>query len=149
MDISAKGLQLLSKWEGCVLHVYKDSGGKPTIGIGHLLTNEEKVGSKYAEGITKEQALQILHDDLKRFIAAVNNHVRIGLTQNQFDALVILAFNIGDVGFTTSTVLRRVNAGDFGTVPDAFRMWNKAGGKVDQGLVIRRENEIKLWKGEI
>jgi lysozyme len=149
MDISVKGLQLLYEWEGCVLHVYKDSAGYPTIGIGHLLTSEEKIGGKYADGITKEQALQILHDDLKRFVLVVNNHVRCSLTQNQFDALVILAFNIGDGGFASSTVLRRVNSGDLGVVPDAFRMWNKAGGKVNKGLIARRENEIKLWQGEL
>jgi lysozyme len=79
----------------------------------------------------------------------VTRSVRAPLTGPQLDALIALCFNIGGPAFITSTVLRRVNAQDFKNVPDAFRMWNKETIKgrkvVNNGLVNRREFEIKLW----
>lgn len=158
LTISSKGLKYLAKWEGEVLHMYKDSAGYPTIGIGHLLTSEEKVSGylringeyiDWTTGITSKQSRDLCIQDLKRFIDAVNTGVKVKLNQDQFDALVILAFNIGDFGFSKSTVLKRVNSGDFTKVPDAFRMWKIAHGTVNKGLVLRRENEIDLWEGRL
>jgi len=145
MEISENGLKLLSEWEGEILHIYKDSAGLPTVGVGHLLTKEERVGGKYEGGITHEQAMQILTNDLRRFERTVNDGVKVALNQNQYDALVIFAFNIGDGGFLSSTALRKINAKEFDRVPDAMQMWNKAGGKIDDGLINRRKKEIKLF----
>ena len=158
MDISAKGLSLLTQWEGFVPHMYHDSAGLPSIGVGHCLTNTEKVSgyimingvhTDWTEGLTDDQVQALLHQDCQVAVSAVNESVKIEVVQDQFDALCSLTFNIGAGAFASSTVLKRVNAQDFNDVPDAFRMWNKAGGKVDQGLVERREKEIQLWKGEV
>ena len=145
MKISPKGLKLLMEWEGCRLKPYKDAAGLPTIGVGHLVHHNED----FHTGITTQQALDLLATDIERFERAVTDYVHVPLNQNQFDALVIFAFNVGVSAFRTSTVLQRLNTGSYDTVPNRLRVWNKAGGKVCQGLVNRRENEIKLWNGEI
>lgn len=155
MQISDNGLKLLAEFEGNVLHMYKDDAGHPTIGIGHKLLNSELVGGyviingehvDWRKGITSELSDALCRQDLQRFEKAVNDGVRVNLTQNQYDALVIFCFNIGDGGFKASTALRVINAKEFDKVPDAMRMWNKTGGVVNQGLVNRREKEIKLWE---
>jgi lysozyme len=91
--------------------------------------------------ITQAQADAVFEADLAPFEAAVNKAVTRPMTQNQFDACVSLAFNIGAAGFATSTVVRKLNAGDTAGAADAFRLWNKAGGQILQGLVNRREAE--------
>jgi len=158
MDMSENGLKFLADvQEGDILHMYHDSAGYPTLGVGHLLLNEEKVSGyvningsmvDWTQGITEEQSLALLTHDLKRFVAAVNGGVTVTLNQNQFDALVAFAFNIGDAGFLSSTVLKRVNAQEFDQVPAAMLMWDEAGGKVSQDMVACRNKEIKLWNGE-
>lgn len=149
MKMSAKGLQFLKDVEGVVLHVYRDSAGLPTIGIGHLLTHEENVGNKYANGITLEEALQILASDVTPAENRVNALVKVPLTQNQFDTLVSFAFNVGTGAFASSTLLRNLNAGCYDQVPTQLARWNKVSGKVCDGLITRRNNEIKLWNGAV
>lgn len=154
MKMSENGLRLLTEWEGCILHVYKDQAGYPTIGVGHLLTETEKktgyvniAGNKveYSHGITKEQALLLLAQDVRPAEAAVNSAVTTALSQNQFDALVSFTFNVGAGGFRSSTALKKINEGKLSEVPDWIAKWNKAGGKVCDGLIERRRNEIELW----
>ena len=84
--------------------------------------------------------------DLERFEAAVNDGVQVALNQNQFDALVSFAFNVGRQGFKSSTLLKKLNQGLYDEVPAQLRRWNKTGGNVIQGLVNRREKEIALWQ---
>jgi lysozyme len=141
MKMSANGIKKLMEWEGVVLHIYKDQAGYPTIGCGHLIQK----GEDYSKGLTTEQAMDLLTDDLVRFEEAVNNAVKVPLTQNQYDALVSFAFNVGAGAFRTSTLLKRLNSGDYAAVPDQLMRWTKAGGKPCDGLVVRRRNEIKLW----
>lgn len=164
MVTSDKGRKLLAKWEGDIHHVYRDQAGLPTIGIGHLLTRRELMANVvYIKGaaipldkdITEQQSLDLLAQDLKPAEAEVNNHVKVPLTQNQFDALVIFAFNIGEGGFESSSALRDVNAGNMSKVPADMAKWNKITDPktkkhvVCEGLVDRRNKEIRLWKGEI
>lgn len=144
MKISDKGLQLLKDWEGCRLSVYRDAAGLPTIGIGHLI----KKGESFTT-LTIEQALELLAADLAPFERTVNAGVSVPLAQDQFDALVIFAFNVGAAGFAQSTLLKKLNAGNYDAVPEQLMRWTKAGGKQCQGLVNRRQNEIKLWRGEL
>ena len=144
MIFSSKGLKLLMEWEGCKLNVYPDAGGKATIGVGHLIQPHEKFNT-----ITTSQALDLLDQDIRPFERVVNTSITQPLTQDQFDALVIFAFNIGVGGFKSSTVLKEILKGELEDVPNAMRMWNKAGGKVVKGLINRREKEIQLWNGEI
>jgi len=90
-----------------------------------------------------------LSQDVRPAEQTVNNGVKVALNQNQFDALVSFTFNVGGASFNGSTLLKVLNQGQYAQVPDQLRRWNKAGGKVVQGLVNRRENEVKLWNGQI
>ena len=153
MNFSKHGEELLKQWEGCKTHIYHDSAGKPTIGIGHLLLKEELIGEKFKNGITLDQAFSLLEQDIKPAVDCVNKNITQTLNQNQFDALVSLTFNIGCAGFASSTLRKVINCGTFTKVEDSFLMWNKVTKNgihvVDPGLNIRRENEIKLWLGKI
>ena len=155
MKMSANGLKLLKDWEGCVLKTYLDAAGLKTIGVGHLLTETEKktgyiniAGNKveYAHGITLQQALDLLAQDVTPAEEAVNKAVTVPISQNQFDTLVSFAFNVGCGGFRSSTALKMVNQGRYDDVPGWLAKWNRAGGKVCDGLIVRRRNEIKLWE---
>ena len=141
MILSEEGLAKLMEWEGCILHIYKDAAGLPTIGVGHLVQKNED----YTKGITKEQALELLRSDLIRFEHEVNDTVTVPLDQNQYDALVSFAFNVGCKAFRDSTLVKKLNAGDYDAVPDELMKWTRAGGKRCDGLVSRRRNEVALW----
>ncbi len=158
MRMSDNGLELLKQWEGFKLEVYKDSAGLPTIGVGHLLTKSELASSKiviggvpvqYADGLTDQQVLDLLSQDVTPADQAVNTGVTVELNQNQFDALVSFTFNVGVGAFTSSTLLKVLNQQQYDQVPTQLLRWTRAGGQVVQGLVNRRQNEIKLWNGEI
>lgn len=130
---------LLKEFEGLRLEAYKDVAGVWTIGYGHT------GGVKAGDSITLEQAKQLLDQDLVRFEKAVNDGVKRPMTQNQYNAFVSLAYNIGVSGFLGSTALRRFNAGDVKGAADAITWWNQAGGKVVKGLVRRRAAERDLF----
>jgi len=149
MRISDRGLQFIKEVEGCVLHVYKDAGGLQTIGIGHLLTKEEKIGGKFADGITEAEALELLRKDVSYAESAVNDNVTIPIEQYEFDALVSFVFNVGAGAFRKSTLLKKLNLGNIVDVPAELRKWVRCGGKRNQGLAHRREKEVALWKGNL
>ena len=158
MQMSQHGLGLLEQWEGFKLQVYKDSAGLPTIGVGHLLTKSELTSGKiiingvpvqYANGLTQQQVNDLLAQDLKPTEQAVNNGVKVALNQNQFDALTSFTFNVGTGAFAGSTLLKVLNQGQYDQVPTQLLRWTRSGGQVVQGLVNRRNNEIKLWNGQI
>lgn len=151
MRASDAGRLLLTKREGCVLTMYKDSAGLATIGVGHLLTAEELASGQIAglglwrPGITAAQADDLLRRDLAVAEAAVESEVVVDLTPGQFDALVSFVFNVGVTAFRHSTLLKLLNAGDYASVPAQLRRWVHAGGTVDPGLIRRRESEIRQW----
>ena len=155
MKMSREGLVLLSMSEGTRLKVYEDSGGYKTIGVGHLLTDEEldsgliHGGISWREGITMEKCLDILAFDVRLAEQTINRFVNPELNQNQFDALVCFVFNIGGRAFTSSTLLKRINANQFADVPHQMSRWNKVKGKVVRGLTLRREVEAELFCKEI
>ncbi len=158
MNISENGKKLLAQWEGFDTRVYDDTAGLPTIGVGHLLTQDELSSGKirikhqlvkYHEGLTEQQVYDLLDQDLNRFERAVNEAATVPLEQRQFDTLVSFSFNVGVAAFKNSTLLERLNAGDYTEVPSQLRRWVHSGGKKVQGLVNRRENEIRLWNGEL
>ncbi|WP_072094152.1 lysozyme [Trabulsiella odontotermitis] len=147
MKISNNGLNLIKKSEGLELEAYPDpgTGGAPwTIGYGHT-------GPDVYKGLvwTDVQADKALRQDVARFERDVTNLVTVPLTQNQFDALVDFAFNCGsdidsdDIaeGLGDSTLLKKLNAGDYQGAADEFPKWNRSGGRVMPGLVTRRKNE--------
>lgn len=135
MKTSENGLQFIKDNEGCVLHVYNDPAGYPTIGVGHLITDSDP---DYSDGISMDQALAILATDVGRFEDAVNGY-GLDLTQNQFDALVDFAFNAGE------GALSQLLAHGVDQVPNQLPRWTHAGGQVLQALVTRREAEVELW----
>ncbi|MEK6322627.1 MAG: lysozyme [Acidobacteriota bacterium] len=158
MQMSENGLGLLESWEGFELKVYKDSAGLPTIGVGHLLTKSELSSGKtvingipvqYADGLTNQQTLDLLSQDVKPAEQAVNSGVKVALNQNQFDALVSFTFNVGVGAFTGSTLLKVLNQQQYTNVPNQLLRWVRSGGQVVQGLVNRRQNEISLWNGQV
>lgn len=142
MKLSEKGRALLIQLEGKRNHVYEDVAGLKTIGVGHLLKPGESMTV-----LTDEQVDELLTKDLDRFERVVSMRVYVPMNQQQFDALVIFAFNVGAVAFLKSTLLNVLNHGDYENVPDQLMRWNKAGGKVVAGLTNRRQAEVKLWEG--
>lgn len=140
LSLGKYGLELIKSFEGCVLKVYLDAIGLPTIGYGHLI----KPGESFTK-ITQKEAEDLLKSDAQIFVDGVNKLLEVNVTQNQFDALVSIAFNIGLGNLKSSTLLRLINAGDYKGAADQFPRWNKAGGKVLSGLTKRRNAERALF----
>ena len=144
MAVSLFGVDLICDFEGKRLVAYDDGVGVWTIGFGTTIyPNGIKV--KKGDTCTEAQAKSYMAHDLKKFEQAVNGAVNIPLNQNQFDALVSLAYNIGTGAFNKSTLVKKLNAGDIRGAADQFDVWINAGGKRMQGLVKRRAREKALY----
>lgn len=144
MKTSAKGIALLKQFEGCRLNAYRDNVGVWTIGYG--ITSAAGHGPVLpGMTITQDQADQWLLDVLGTYENAVCVPLTRKPTQNQFDAMVSLCYNIGAGAFAKSTVVRLFNAGQMAGAGKAFLRWNKAGGKVLPGLITRRTAEMGLF----
>ena len=137
-----EGLALIKKFEGCELKAYQCSAGVWTIGYGH--TKDVVEGME----ITQEQAEQMLVDELHEYESYINKYVTVALSQNQFDALVSWVYNLGPANLSASTMLKVLNSGEYEDVPAQMKRWNKAGGKVLEGLIRRREAEACLFVGK-
>ena len=139
MKTSNKGIELIKRHEGFRNKAYKCPADVWTIGYGHTR------GVNNGDVITEMEGERFLRQDLAHAEAVVNSQ-RVDLTQNQFDALVSLVFNIGSGNFTRSTLLRKVkvNAND-PTIAYEFSRWKYGGGKVLPGLVKRRKDETDLY----
>ena len=141
-QINARGLQLIKDFEGLRLTSYPDpaTGGAPwTVGWGHT-------GPDVSPGmtITESKAAQLLFKDLKRFEVAVAKLAPVA-TDNQFSAMVSLAFNVGEGNLSSSTLLKMHNAGDYAGAQAQYARWNRAAGKVMAGLTRRRTAEAMLY----
>ncbi|WP_426577114.1 lysozyme [Xenorhabdus stockiae] len=142
MEISTKGLECIKQYEGLKLKAYPDpaTGGIPwTIGYGHTK------GVKKGDVITEQQSEVFLHDDLQPIYATLRQLVRVPLNQGQFDALCSFIFNCGNGNFSGSTLLRKLNQGDYIGAAAEFPRWNKAAGKVMRGLDSRRASERQMF----
>lgn len=144
MQTSDKGIALIKQFEGCKLTAYRDSVGVWTIGYGWTQPVD---GKPIRAGMTikQETAERLLKTGLVSYESDVSRLVKVGLTQEQFDALVSFTYNLGARSLSTSTLLRKLNAGDYAGAADEFLRWNKAGGKVLNGLTRRREAERALF----
>lgn len=131
----------LKVWEGCRLQVYTCSAGVKTIGYG--CTAKAMVAKKQ---ISQAEADLQLKKDIVRAQYTVVSTVKVPLTAGQEAALISFVFNVGSKAFKSSTLLKKLNSGDYASVPGQLRRWKFAGGKVCQGLINRREAEIKLWQ---
>jgi lysozyme len=146
MKMSDAGIEaILMKFEGCRLKAYRCPAGILTIGFGHTSAAGDPMVTPEAT-ITKAQALEILHRDLRQYEAGVEKLVKVELTQNQFDVLVDFAYNAGIGNLAKSGILRAVNAGQFDRVPDELAKWTKGGGKVLPGLVKRCQARTTWWR---
>ena len=133
------GLELIKDFEGLRLEAYLCSAKVWTIGYGH--TKDVKKG----DTCTLEEAEAFLVADVKWVLTAVERTVKVPLTPGQRAAVNSFIFNCGATAFRTSTLLRKLNAGDYKGAADEFPRWNKAGGKVIKGLVRRRASERKVF----
>ena len=141
MKTGTKGIELIKYFEGCELEAYKCAAGGWTIGYGHIK------GVTPESVITQEQAEQMLGEELNEYESYINDMVTTPLSQNQFDALVSWVYNLGGGNLKASTLLKVLNSGDFNGVPAQLMRWNKAGGKVLEGLTRRRQAEADLFSG--
>ncbi|MBA1145936.1 lysozyme [Ectothiorhodospiraceae bacterium WFHF3C12] len=156
---SDEAVDLLKSIEGLRLEPYDDQTGDPvdewvpgaTVGYGHLIGRDE--WDRYRDGVSEQQAESLLESDLAPFVQAVQTQVRRRLKQHEFDALVILVFNIGTGAFAASSVLKMLNDPSAETAYDsleaAWKAWNKSQGRVMEGLVKRREAEWKIFSAGV
>ncbi|SQD76522.1 glycoside hydrolase family protein [Moritella yayanosii] len=155
MFFGQKGINLLKSIEELATSPYDDQTGKDitvwiegaTIGYGHLIAKSD--WSKYKDGLTETEALSLFKGDLSPFVNTIKNKVKVSVTQNEFDAMVILAFNIGQTGFSSSSVLKMVNdpltTTSYTTLEKAWKAWDKSQGKVSRGLTNRRQAEWNIY----
>jgi len=167
MKMSDNGINWLKGKEDKILDkqgnhiVYDDKTGKPvdankslpsgaTIGYGHLI----KPGENFKNGISEAKATELLHADIATAERAVQDNITVPLSQNQFDALASLAYNIGAKNFATSTVVKYINNPKFhsSVYPDlesAWKAWNRSQGEISNGLINRRQNEWNMYNSGI
>ena len=156
LKTSEKGLKQLMAFEGVRTTPYICSAGYPTEGVGHKMLdtngNPLRAGDTaaikiYRQVFTKDDALRLLAKDIKEYEEAVYSTISANLEQHQFDMLVSLCFNIGCGAFKKSTVTRKINEeASIRVISESWIQWNKAGGKVIQGLTNRRMKEIEIFK---
>ena len=163
MKISSEGISWLKGKEDKVLDkqgnhiIYDDKTGKPvntneplprgaTIGYGHLIKSDED----FRNGINETTATELLRTDITTAEHAVKNNISVPLKQNQYDALVSLAYNIGAKNFANSTVVKYINNPNFHSsvypnLESAWKAWNRSQGEISNGLINRRQNEWDLY----
>lgn len=148
-ELNQATIDLITEFEGFVPNWYPDPahGWKvPTCCYGHT----DAAGSpKYADTknktFTKEEGIAILRKDLEKYAAAVDRHVKVPINSNQRGALASFTYNLGEGNLQSSTLLKKLNAGDYAGAAQEFPRWNKAAGKVLKGLTRRRAAEQKLF----
>ena len=143
MKISDEGFDLIKHFEGCKLEAYKCVAGVWTIGYGY--TKDVQEGDVW----DKEKAEFMLWRELEdEYEVYVNDLVTVPINQSQFDALVSWVYNLGPANLKNSTMLKKLNAGEYEEVPSQMKKWNKANGKVLEGLIRRRAAESLLFEGK-
>eukprot|EP01053_Blabericola_migrator_P010268 Blabericola_migrator_1__10267@NODE_5752_length_683_cov_423_746753_g3769_i0_p1_GENE_NODE_5752_length_683_cov_423_746753_g3769_i0NODE_5752_length_683_cov_423_746753_g3769_i0_p1_ORF_typecomplete_len136_score4_16Phage_lysozyme/PF00959_19/5_3e34_NODE_5752_length_683_cov_423_746753_g3769_i076483 len=134
MQTSNNGVELIKHFEGCRLTAYPDpaTAGAPW-----------SIGYGWTQPVDAER---LLKTGLQSYENEVSKLVKVPVTQGQFDALVSFNYNLGARALSTSTLLKKLNAGDYEGAAEEFPRWNKAGGKVMNGLTRRREAELALFR---
>ena len=139
--VSAAALVGIATHEGYRGEAYRDAVGVPTIGFG------ETAGVKMGDKTTPGRSLVQLLGSTNRHADAIRKCIAVPLYQHEFDAYVSLSYNIGPGAFCQSTLVKKLNAGDYAGACEEIKRWNRAGGKVLPGLTKRREQEYQLCKG--
>lgn len=145
MSVNQATIDLIKRFEGCKLTAYKDIVGIWTIGYGTTAAAGLGITPDKGMTITQDRAEDLLRQGVEKFAATVDALITSKVNANEYGACVSLAYNIGPTAFAKSTVLRELNAGNKDRAAAAFKMWNKAGGEVVQGLVNRRNAEVTLF----
>lgn len=143
LTYSGTGLRMTESFEGDVLTAYQDQNHVWTIGYGHT------AGVYPGQTITQEQADTFLAQDIQVAADCINEVVQVALTQNQFDALVDFAYNIGTSAFRSSTLLRDLNAGQVLQAVGQFDVWDYCNKVVNPGLLRRRNAEAAEFNGNL
>lgn len=139
-QINQAGFDLIKQYEGLSLKAYLCPAKVYTIGYGHT-GPEVNNNTRY----TQERADLVLEDDILKFCRIVTDIVKVPINNNQFSALVCLAFNIGGQAFSSSTLVKLLNAGDIKSASAQFLRWNRVNGKILEGLTRRRQSEKDLF----
>jgi lysozyme len=143
--MKTKNIDIIVQFEGFESSPYLCPAGVPTIGFG---------STRYADGtpvqmtdkqLSKDEAMTLLINTLGTYEQAIHKNVTVPINQNQFDALVSFVYNVGAGNFAKSTLLKKLNKADYQGAADEFLRWNKAGGKVLNGLTRRRDAERALF----
>jgi len=143
LAISAAGLAAITHDEGKVSKVYLDPVGIPTVCVGHTSSvTSADLGKPYSDAVCQS----LLRQDTAVAQRAVGKLVQVPVTQDQFDALVSFTFNVGAGNLKSSTLLKKLNAGDCRGAASEFPKWNKAKGRVLPGLVTRRNRERLVFE---
>lgn len=147
LTLSQQCLDLIKEYEGYSAVPYKCSAGVPTIGYGATwYPDSGKKVTMQDKSITKTTANAMLKSMVQSYADAVQRYVQVPISQNQFDALVSLTYNIGKESFRTSTLLRLLNQRDYLGAADQFKRWNKDSGRIRSGLTRRRAAEKALFE---
>ena len=146
MKLNNDGYKLICEFEGLRLKPYLCSARIPTIGYGNTYYPNGVRVTLLDKPITKEYAFEIFKDIADKFAKRVASMVKKPLTQNQFNSLVSFAYNVGTGNFSTSTLLKKVNANPNDlSIRAEFMKWNKANKVVVNGLTTRRKKESDLY----
>jgi lysozyme len=140
VKVSDRGLALTEQFEGFSATVYPDGTGKPTVGIGHLV----KSGEVFDHPLTHAEATALLCKDMEEAECAVEGLVEVPLTQGQFDALCDWTYNLGRTRLMTSTLLKKLNSGDYEGAALEFPKWNRP--LDEKGILRRRYAEQLMWR---
>ena len=140
MDVSPSGQSFIKSQEGFAPTRHNDAGHQ-AIGYGHDIVAGDDIPAR----IDRSQANNIFLNDMARVAGFLQSVLKVSVTQNQFDALASLAYNIGFGAFRSSTLLRLLNQGNYRGAAAQFPRWNQSAGRVDDGLVRRRRSEQQLF----
>lgn len=141
-----RGIDLIKSFEGFKSKPYKCPAGVATIGYGATFYTDGRKVSMNDQPINESQATDLLESMLSSFERYVDSYTRDDINQNQFDALVSFAYNVGPANLKSSTLLKKVNANpNDPAIRNEFMRWNKGGGRVLAGLTRRREAEADLY----
>lgn len=153
-QVSSNFIEFIKHVEGVRNKPYKDVVGLWTIGVGHLVTKDELFSGKifingvpirYKDGLTDQQVVDLLLQDVSQYEDSVRTNVLVPLDQHQYDALVSFTFNVGRHAFERSSLLKYINYGAIDKVPSELLRWTYAGGKRIKGLLNRRNKEINVF----
>jgi lysozyme len=147
-DTTTRSFKLIAGFEGLSLTPYLCAAGKWTIGWGNTRLPDGSFVTSDTPPITREQADLMLTREIMSVEDALLRLVKVPLSENQATALTSFVYNVGATAFENSTLLKKLNAGDYGGAADEFPQWVHANGKILGGLIKRREKERALFLSE-